>query len=132
LGEQDLLKLCASLKPIVAPAVYVYCSFPDFVLPVGVSALCTIRESEGLTAIVERADARRLRLAYVYDARLITLSVHSSLNAVGFIKVISSKLADAGIPCNVIAGYYHDHILVPVERTDEAMDRLREIAASAS
>jgi hypothetical protein len=132
LGEQDLLKLCASLKPIVAPAVYVYCSFPDFVLPVGVSALCTIRESEGLTAIVERADARRLRLAYVYDARLITLSVHSSLNAVGFIKVISSKLADAGIPCNVIAGYYHDHILVPVDRADEAMDRLREIAASAS
>jgi uncharacterized protein len=132
LGEQDLLKLCASLKPIVAPAVYVYCSFPDFVLPVGVSALCTIRESEGLTAIVERADARRFRLAYVYDARLITLSVHSSLNAVGFIKVISSKLADAGIPCNVIAGYYHDHILVPVDRADEAMDRLREIAASAS
>jgi uncharacterized protein len=132
LGEQDLLKLCASLKPIVAPAVYVYCSFPDFVLPVGVSALCTIRESEGLTAIVERADARRLRLAHVYDARLITLSVHSSLNAVGFIKVISSKLADAGIPCNVIAGYYHDHILVPVDRADEAMDRLREIAASAS
>jgi uncharacterized protein len=132
LGEQDLLKLCASLKPIVAPAVYVYCSFPDFVLPVGVSALCTIRESEGLTAILDRADARRLRLEYVYDARLITLSVHSSLNAVGFIKVISSKLADAGIPCNVIAGYYHDHILVPVDRADEAMDRLREIAASAS
>lgn len=116
----------------MAPAVYVYCSFSDFVLPDGVPAFCTIRESEGLTAIVERADARRLRLAYIYDARLITLSVHSSLNAVGFIKVISGKLADAGIPCNVIAGYYHDHILVPVDRADEAMDRLREIAASVS
>lgn len=116
----------------MAPAVYVYCSFPDFVLPDGVPVFCTIRESEGLTAIVERSDARRLRLAYIYDARLITLSVHSSLNAVGFIKVISGKLADAGIPCNVIAGYYHDHILVPVDRADEAMDRLREIAASAS
>ncbi|WP_433706340.1 ACT domain-containing protein [Paraburkholderia sacchari] len=132
MGEQDLLKLCASLEPIMAPAVYVYCSFPDFVLPDGVSALCTIRESEGLTAIVERADARRLCLSYIYDARLITLSVHSSLNAVGFIKVISGKLADAGIPCNVVAGYYHDHILVPVDRADEAMDRLREIAASVS
>ena len=131
MGEQDLIKLCASLEPIMAPAVYVYCSFPDFVLPGEISALCTIRESEGLTAIVERADARRLRLAYIYDARLITLSVHSSLNAVGFIKVISGKLADTGIPCNVIAGYYHDHILVPVDRADEAMDRLREIAASA-
>ncbi|WP_080440037.1 ACT domain-containing protein [Burkholderia ubonensis] len=131
MGEQDLLKLCATLKPVMASAVYVYCSFPDFVLAEGVSALCTIRESEGLTAIIERADAQRLGLPYIYDARLITLSVHSSLNAVGFIEVISGKLADSGIPCNVIAGYYHDHILVPVDRADEAMDRLREIAASA-
>jgi uncharacterized protein len=129
-GEQDLLKLCAALEPIMAPAVYVYCSFADFNLPEGISALCTIHEREGLTAIVERADARRLHLAYTYDARLITLSVHSSLSAIGFIKVISGKLADAGIPCNVIAGYYHDHILVPVDRADEAMARLREIAAS--
>lgn len=132
MGEKDLVKLCATLKPVMATAVYVYCSFPDFTLPVGLSTLCTIREREGLTAIVERSEAERFGFPYTYEARLITLSVHSSLEAVGFIAVIAGKLAHANIPCNVIAGYYHDHVLVPVDRADEAMIRLQEIAASAA
>ncbi|MFL9989330.1 ACT domain-containing protein [Paraburkholderia sediminicola] len=70
-------------------------------------------------------------MSYTYDARLITLSVQSSLEAVGFIAVISHKLAVAGISCNVIAGYCHDHILVPVDRAEEAMTLLHEIATSA-
>jgi uncharacterized protein len=132
LGEEDLLKLCATLRPVMAGAVYVYCSFPDFLVPPGLPTLCTIEELEGLTAIVERVVAERFGLSYTYEARLITLSVHSSLEAVGFIAVISSKLAHAKIPCNIIAGYYHDHVLVPVDRADEAMMLLHEIAASAS
>lgn len=114
----------------MAQPIYVYCSFPDFTLPAGLPALCTMREHEGLTAIVERGDAVRFRLASTYEARLITLAVHSSLEAVGFIAVVSRKLADAGISCNVIAGYYHDHILVPIERADDAMTLLYEIAGS--
>jgi hypothetical protein len=114
----------------MAQPVYVYCSFADYSLPNGLSTICTVREREGLTAIVERADAERLGLPYTFDARLITLSVHSSLDAVGFIAVISRKLADAGIPCNVLAGYFHDHILVPAARADETMTLLHEIAAT--
>ncbi|AJX94729.1 ACT domain-containing protein [Burkholderia pseudomallei] len=132
MSEKDLVTLCATLSPVMALPVYVYCTFSDFVLPTGLPALCTVRESEGLTAIVERADAQRFGLSYTFDARLITLSVHSSLEAIGFIAVISRKLAGAGIPCNVIAGYYHDHVLVPVHRADDAMTLLREIAASSS
>ncbi|MFP3185924.1 MAG: ACT domain-containing protein, partial [Paraburkholderia sp.] len=100
-------------------------------LPAGLRVFCIVRELEGLTAIMERDEALRLGLAYIYTARLITLSVQSSLEAVGFIAVISRKLADAGISCNVIAGYYHDHILVPVDRADEAMTLLLEIASPA-
>jgi hypothetical protein len=114
----------------MAEATYVYCSFPDFTLPTGLPAFCIVREREGLTAIIERDEALRRGLAYTYDARLITLSVHSSLDAVGFIAVISRRLAGAGISCNVVAGYYHDHILVPVDRAEEAMTLLLEIAAS--
>lgn len=132
MGEENLLILCATLRPVMATAVYVYCSFPDFLVPAGLSTLCTIEEPEGLTVIAKRAEVERLGLSYTYEARLITLSVHSSLEAVGFIAVISGKLAEAKIPCNVIAGYYHDHVLVPVDRADEAMVRLQEIAASAS
>lgn len=131
LSEKDLAKLCATLSPVMEDAVYVYCSLPDFTLPSGLLTFCTVREREGLTAIVEREDAQHLGLAYTYEARLITLSVHSSLEAVGFIAVISRKLAEASIPCNTVAGYYHDHILVPVERADEAMTLLRAIAAAS-
>jgi len=129
LSERDLIKLCAALSPVMADSVYVYCSFPDFVLPKGLPTICTIREREGLTAVVEREDAERLSLPYMFDSRLITLSVHSSLDAVGFMAVISRKLADADIPCNVIAGYFHDHILVPIARAEDAMASLREIVA---
>ncbi|MBW9105085.1 ACT domain-containing protein [Paraburkholderia phenoliruptrix] len=129
MSERDLIKLCAKLSPVMADSVYVYCSFPNFVLPIGLPTICTISEREGLTAVVPREDAERLSLPYTFEARLITLSVHSSLEAVGFMAVVSRKLADAGIACNVIAGYYHDHILVPVERAEDAMVLLQEIAA---
>ncbi|MFP3569856.1 ACT domain-containing protein [Paraburkholderia sp. SIMBA_030] len=131
MSEKDLKKLCATLSPVLAEPIYVYCLLRDFNLPAELPTLCAMREREGLTAIVERADAERFGLSYTFDARLITLTVHSSLEAVGFIAVVSRKLADAGIPCNVIAGYCHDHILVPVQRAEAAMALLHDIAASA-
>jgi hypothetical protein len=131
LGEKDLVKLCASLDPVMALPVYVFCSFPDFVLPAGLAAFCTVRELEGLTAVIEHPDAQRLRLPYTYESRLITLTVHSSLEAVGFIAVISRELAQACIPCNAIAGYCHDHIFVPVERAEESMTVMKAIVAGA-
>jgi uncharacterized protein len=131
LSERDLVKLCASLNSVMAQPVYVYCSFIDFSLPAGLTAFCTVREEEGLTAVVERSDAERLRLPYTFESRLITLSVHSSLEAVGFIAVISRTLAQAGIPCNAIAGYYHGHVLIPIGRAEEAMTLFRKIAAGS-
>jgi hypothetical protein len=131
LSEKDLVKLCASLNPVMAQPVYVYCSFIDFSLPAGLTAFCTVREGEGLTAVVAGADAQRLRWPYTFESRLVTLSVHSSLEAVGFIAVISRTLAQAGISCNAIAGYYHDHVLIPVDRAEEAMSLLNEIAAGS-
>ena len=132
MGEKDLMKLCASLDPVMAAPVYVFCSFPDFMLPDGLVTFCTVREVEGLTAVIEQSDAHRLRLPYTYESRLITLTVHSSLEAVGFIAVISRELARAGIPCNAISGYCHDHIFVPLDRAEEAVNLLKEIAAGAS
>jgi hypothetical protein len=131
LGEKDLVKLCASLDPVMALPVYVFCSLPDFMLPDGLAAFCTVREPAGLTAVIEQSDAHRLRLPYTYESRLITLSVHSSLEAVGFLAVISRTLAQAGISCNAIAGYCHDHIFVPVDRAEESMTLLKEIATGA-
>ena len=74
---------------------------------------------------------KRLHLPHTFESRLITLSVHSSLEAVGFIAVISRTLVQAGIPCHAIAGYCHDHVFVPVDRAEEAMTLLNEIAAGS-
>ncbi len=54
----------------------------------------------------------------------LTLTVQSSLDAVGLTAVVSARLADVGIPCNVLAGYHHDHLLVPVDRVDDAISAL--------
>ena len=130
MGEKDLATLCATIKPEMAQPVYVYCSFPDFALPTGLSAIFTFREIEGLTAVIDLQDANRYTLPHTFKSRLITLKVHSSLEAVGFLAVVSAHLARAGIPCNAIAGYYHDHILVPVARADEALTVLDGIRRS--
>lgn len=130
LGEKDLATLCATIEPEMAQPVYVYCCFPDFVLPSGLSAIFTFREVEGLTAVIDLQDAERYALPHTFKSRLVTLKVHSSLEAVGFLAVVSACLARAGIPCNAIAGYYHDHILVPVDRADEALIVLNEVRRS--
>jgi hypothetical protein len=77
---------------------------------------------------VHQEDADRLQLRYDFVAGWITLQVHSALAAVGLTAVVSTALADAGISCNVVAGYHHDHLLVPLERVDEALTVLHGLA----
>ena len=60
----------------------------------------------------------------------LTLDVHSSLLAVGLTAAVSTALAEAGIPCTMIAGFHHDHLLVPVDRADDAIRVLRSLASS--
>ena len=55
----------------------------------------------------------------------LSLTVQSSLEAVGLTAAFSKVLGDAGIPCNVLAGYHHDHLLVPIDRVDDAIAVLR-------
>jgi len=128
-GEHDLTRLRRTMAPRLDERTFVYCCFPDLAMPIGLTAWCTVREDEGLTAIVDKRDAERCGLAYVFESRLITLTVHSALDAVGFLALVTGRLAAAGIACNAIAGYHHDHLLVPVARADEAMAVLNGLAS---
>ena len=86
-----------------------------------------VREPEGVSVVVDERDASRLRLTPVMRCAWITLTVNSDLRAVGLTAAFASALANAGISCNVVAGTNHDHIFVPVEQADAAMDELRAL-----
>jgi hypothetical protein len=122
--ERSLDRLIAGMNPILRDGEYVFCTVPIDV-PVPASAIGTFHEDEAKTLILPRADAEALGLPTLFHAAWITLTIHSDMAAVGFMAALSTALADAGISCNVISAAYHDHLFVPYEERDRAMETLR-------
>ena len=90
-------------------------------------ALATVDEPEGLSLVVPEDVARDAGLPAGFVAAWLTLRVHSSLAAVGLTAAVAEALAKRAIPCNVIAGYHHDHLLVPAERADDAVQAIEAL-----
>lgn len=130
-GITDLSELLKGLAPELQEGAYVFVSTSEEIEWGRVQPLATFREQEGLTLILERNQADALGYAYDYVAAWITLKVHSSLAAVGLTAAFSNALAKAQISCNVMAGYYHDHLFVAQEEVQRAMDTLRKLADGA-
>ena len=59
---------------------------------------------------------------------MITLNVQSSLEAVGFIARVASKLAEKDIGANPVSGFFHDHLFVAEGREEEAIKALKDLA----
>ena len=129
-GERDLSTLLRDMTPLLSATEYVYCCFSDFRLPAGLDPLCQFREKEGLTVIVEKSAAEQFGIPYTFEARMISLMVYSDLEAVGFLAQILTILAAAGISCNPVSAYYHDHLFIPAQRADEAMRLLCALSES--
>lgn len=130
-GETALATLLRSMSPQLNDGDYVFCTLPDHSIPAGCEVIGSFREQEGLTLILERQQAQQAGLAFDYVAAWITLKVHSALEAVGLTAAFASALGNAGISCNVIAGYYHDHLFVGRADAERAMNVLRQLAADA-
>ncbi|MDO9347439.1 ACT domain-containing protein [Pseudomonas pergaminensis] len=130
-GETALATLLRSMSPHLNEGDYVFCTLPDHQIPAGSEVIGSFREQEGLTLIVERKQAQQAGLAFDYVAAWITLNVHSALEAVGLTAAFASALGKAGISCNVIAGYYHDHLFVGRADAERAMQVLQQLAANA-
>lgn len=127
-GETDLQKLVKSLKPKQHPGEFVFCKARDL-SHVGLqNILMFFREEEGITVIIEKDQADHLNLSYSVVMSWITLTVHSSLTAVGLTAAFSKALAEKGISCNVVAAFYHDHIFVAKKDADVAMSILTKLS----
>jgi len=111
------------IEPALHGEPYVFVTVGE--LPPDVQPFAAIREDEGLTLVLTRDQADRAALPYEYTAARITLTISSSLSAVGLTAEVSRVLAGAGISCNVIAGLRHDHLLVDWDRGLDAAALLR-------
>jgi hypothetical protein len=115
-GERDLARLLNALEPRLHSERYRFSVATESALVDSQFAL--VREDEGLTAIGTDPSGEWAR---------ISLGVHSSLDAVGLTATLSSRLADVGISANIIAGRFHDHLFVPWDRREQALDCLRSM-----
>ena len=113
-GERDLARLLAALDPCLHPERYGFTTAASARLDEADFAI--VREAEGLTLIRQDPSGEWAR---------ISLGVHSSLDAVGLTAALSSRLAAKGISANIVAGLYHDHLFVPWDRKEEALECLR-------
>ena len=124
-GETHLPNILANLDVDVREGTYVLVTRRTPDAAADAVAEARITEREGITYVVPEAFAGNEPPGFV--AAWISLRVHSALNAVGVTAAVSGVLAERGIACNVLAGFHHDHLLVPAARRDDAVAAIRSL-----
>jgi hypothetical protein len=125
---KDLDRALASLNA-TQQGMYVFATVSE--IPEGLTPFATIAEDEGITVVVAEDQARDAGLPLDERFARITLGVHSALDSIGLTATIAQTLASRSISCNVIAGYFHDHLFVQAERVTEATEALAELTRQA-
>ncbi len=121
-GETDLQSLLKQMQPVLDDEQMVFCSLPaDEAEKYLTSCQGYYREQEGVSLIIDKAQADLDNLIYNSVFRRISLMVHSSLEAVGFLSRITEILAAQGISVNVVSGYFHDHLYINVKEAENAI-----------
>ncbi len=91
--------------------------------PTSEAAAMVFREREGWTSIepAQLTDGGDNRWAW------LELRVYSDLNAVGFLAAVARALTEAGVPCNAVAAFHHDHIFVPEHMAGRAIAAIESL-----
>lgn len=125
-GVSDLKALLLGMKPKLAERAFVFAPLGEGAM-IPKTAVAMIREDEGDCCIIPAEAGPDGAQQFAQ----ITLQVHSDLEAVGLTAAVAGALATSGIACNAIAGLYHDHLFVPWEQREEALDRLNKLSLNA-
>ena len=118
----------------------------------------SMKEAEGRTFVIPKKIAENHGFEFEYPCRMITLQIHSSLSAVGeytlrqksifgqvciccshhfkhfrniftgFLATILKRLAENEISCNVVSGFYHDHLFVSDGEEVKVMNILQNLS----
>ena len=127
-GEKNLEQLLKSMKPEHNVGDYVFCKVATLE-NINLSEIeMLFKEKEAITLILKKEIADTLKLEYSVIMSWITLTVHSSLEAIGLTAAFSKALSEKEISCNVVAAYYHDHIFVNKKDIEMAMKVLNTFA----
>ncbi|MFD2940650.1 ACT domain-containing protein [Flavobacterium notoginsengisoli] len=127
-GEKDLQQLLKSMKPELNTGDYVFCKVENLEKVDLDSIEMFFKEKEAITLILKKETADLLQLEYSVLMAWITLTVHSSLEAVGLTAAFSKALSENEISCNVVAAYYHDHIFVNKKDAKKAIEILNSFS----
>ena len=129
-GEKSLSTLLSTLTTTLHSPTYVFATLaPDAALPPLSETQLFFRESEGVTVIVTREYATQHAIEHFFPCKMITLNVSSSLEAVGFMAAVATRLARLDMGVNPVSGFYHDHLFVPEGREGDAVRELDKLAA---
>lgn len=132
-GIIEIETLLKSMSPEFRGSEYVFCTVDGELADyIHLNPLATYIEAEGLTLILTEEAANKAGLVYEGKYRQITLTVHSSLEAVGLTAAVSAKLTEYNISANVVAAYYHDHIFVQSDKAEKALIALKEFNDKAN
>ncbi|NJL45052.1 MAG: ACT domain-containing protein [Leptolyngbyaceae cyanobacterium SM2_3_12] len=130
-GEQNLWVLLRTMTPVLQDHCYGFYSLSaERLAALEVTPLGLFQEPEGVTVIISESQVMQAQLPIVPTWRLITLSVHSDLQAVGFLAAVTTALAQEEISVNAISAYFHDHLFVPADQAEAALACLHNLSAS--
>ncbi len=116
------------MNPELREGTYVFATVTENQLQ-NINPIMVFQEKEGKTAIITTEQALSQHIPYETTWSFITLSVHSNLQAIGFLAAITKKLAEARISVNAISAFYHDHLFVPTKRAEDAMHILQKFSS---
>jgi len=126
--------MISGMAPTVQPGNYVFISTADPALVelLIFQAMATFEENEGKSMLLPVDLAKKSGFSVDQPMSCITLNVYSSLEGVGLTAAVSAALGDNSIPCNMVAAFHHDHVFVPSEMCDRAMEVLTSLQKQAA